>query len=95
MQWGLGPFGWQPDVPVLESRDWLERSRPPPTGVPVRVAEGTSGHSSKTVALCFFGLTRSLSLTHPSIQKNLIGVLESAGFEVRAGGLAFVSSRVL
>lgn len=36
----------------------------------------------KRVALCFFGLTRSLNHTLPSIRENLIGKLNDEGFEV-------------
>ena len=36
----------------------------------------------KRVALCFFGLTRSLNYTLPSIQDNVIGQLHEQGFEV-------------
>lgn len=36
----------------------------------------------KRVALCFFGLTRSLNHTLPSIQENMIGKLKEEGYEV-------------
>lgn len=36
----------------------------------------------RRVALCFFGLTRSLTLTIESIQTNLINVIQDAGYEV-------------
>jgi len=35
-----------------------------------------------TIALCFFGLSRSLTHTHPAIQTNLIAPLEAAGYQV-------------
>jgi hypothetical protein len=42
-----------------------------------------SGTHSKRVAINFFGLTRSLSLTHFSIERNLIAPIEEAGYVVR------------
>jgi hypothetical protein len=43
----------------------------------------THGESAKRVAVNFFGLTRSLTWTHESIKRNLIGPIESAGYKVR------------
>ena len=56
---------------------------------------GASGHGStlqplrrsldpsrKRVAVNFFGLTRSLTYTHESIQRNLLGPIRHAGYQV-------------
>lgn len=40
------------------------------------------GAASKTVAINFYGLTRSLTHTHASIVKNLFEPLKQAGYEV-------------
>ena len=44
-------------------------------------------HHRRRVAINFFGLTRSLSLTVDSIERNLFAPIEAAGFEVRRASL--------
>lgn len=44
--------------------------------------EGPEGSPAKRVALCFFGLTRSLNHTLESIKENVIGKIEKEGYEV-------------
>ncbi|MBV1776443.1 hypothetical protein KSF73_12065 [Burkholderiaceae bacterium DAT-1] len=45
------------------------------------------------VAVCFFGLNRSLSVTLPSIERNIFGALKAAGCEYRVfGGLMMPST---
>jgi hypothetical protein len=38
--------------------------------------------ASRRVAICFFGLTRSLKYTHESVEQNLIAPIRAAGYEV-------------
>lgn len=40
------------------------------------------GEPRRRVAVCFFGLTRSLRWVLPSLQRRLLGVLEEAGMTV-------------
>ncbi|CAN0062335.1 unnamed protein product [Pylaiella littoralis] len=44
--------------------------------------KGTGKTAGRRVAVCFFGLTRSLRWTLPSVQRRLLGVLEQAGMRV-------------
>jgi len=50
-------------------------------GAPVAGVD-TDGEPRRRVAVCFFGLTRSLRWTLPSLQRRLLGALEEAGMEV-------------
>lgn len=48
-----------------------------------KLGGGASPTSSRgRVAVCFFGLARSLRWTVPSIERRLLGVLRENGFEV-------------
>ena len=42
-----------------------------------------SGTSKGRVAICFFGLTRSLTFTYDAIYRSLIKPINDAGYEVR------------
>lgn len=52
-------------------------------GMPLTTATVTPDeHAFRRVAICFFGLTRSLNHTIDSIKENLIGPILKQGFEV-------------
>lgn len=51
-------------------------------GPAAAAAAAGAGEPKRRVAVCFFGLTRSLRWTLPSLQRRLLGALEEAGMEV-------------
>ena len=57
-------------------KDSRSDGAPPPTPPPTPRAD------PRRVAVCFFGLTRSLRWTLPSIEKRLLGVMRGSGMEV-------------
>ena len=66
---------------------WSSRSDQPGTedvSFPVGVADTAAARSDgrRRVAVCFFGLTRSLRWTLPGLQRRLLGVLKEAGMAV-------------
>lgn len=57
------------------------------------LSEETRGQSKPCIALCFFGITRSLKYTHSSIQKNVIEPLQNRG-DLRIYGHFFRQERI-
>lgn len=77
--------GWRALAPLGTDRDSLLRLSK--AGAVVHTgrpdAQQHAARGSQRVAVNFFGLTRSLSYTIESIQRNLLGPITHAGYQVR------------